>query len=87
MKNQMAAREHKEHRDGNILRPLQNTFFVAQTSQSAVSRISKSAEIREFPRLAELEFGDTAGLETCATQPLRGLNFFCVLCVLSRLNK
>jgi len=57
----------------NRIRPLQNAFVVAQTSQSAVSRISKSADFRVFPALAELEFGDTAGLETCATGFSRGL--------------
>jgi multidrug efflux pump subunit AcrB len=40
---------------------------VAQTSKSAVSRISKSADAASAPRAADLEVGDTAGLETCAT--------------------
>jgi hypothetical protein len=43
------------------------TLFVAQTSKSAVSRISKSAGFPQFPSPADLEVGDTAGLETCAT--------------------
>ena len=47
---------------------------VAQTSKSAVSRISKSAGLANsgrlpyVARLADLEVGDTAGLETCATK-------------------
>ncbi len=40
---------------------------VAQTSESAVSRISKSAAAKPFQCPADLEVGDTAGLETCAT--------------------
>jgi hypothetical protein len=46
---------------------------VAQTSQSAVSRVSKPAggpnlpTPATMPRLADMEIGDTAGLETCAT--------------------
>jgi len=48
-------------------KPLKNTVIVAQTSKSAVSRISKSADFRTFPSPADLEVGDTAGLETCAT--------------------
>jgi len=40
---------------------------VAQTSKSAVSRISKSAGRPRFIAAADLEVGDTAGLETCAT--------------------
>ena len=50
-----------------------NAFPVAQTSKSAVSRISKSAgrgdceALRHCGRPAGLETGDTAGLETCAT--------------------
>jgi hypothetical protein len=49
---------------------------VAQTSKSAVSRISKSAcaVIACAPRTCDsptdLEVGDTAGLETCATPTL-----------------
>jgi hypothetical protein len=38
-------------------------------SQSAVSRVSKPAISRAFPT-ADLEIGDTAGLETCATSAL-----------------
>jgi hypothetical protein len=47
--------------------------IVAQTSKSAVSRISKSASAansggaRKFGHPADWEVGDTAGLETCAT--------------------
>ena len=40
---------------------------VAQTSKSAVSRVSKPAGTPPFQRSADLEIGDTAGLETCAT--------------------
>ena len=43
-----------------------------------MSRISKSADFRPFPALAELEFGDTAGWETCATGFCRGLIPKCV---------
>jgi len=39
---------------------IQEVFSVAQTSKSAVARASK-------PEKADLEVGDTAGLETCAT--------------------
>ena len=38
---------------------IQEVFSVAQTSKSAVARASK-------PEKADLEVGDTAGLETCA---------------------
>jgi hypothetical protein len=47
--------------------------IVAQTSKSAVSRISKSAAAAtacacwKLERPADWEVGDTAGLETCAT--------------------
>jgi hypothetical protein len=43
--------------------------WVAQTSKSAVSQVSKPApcEYREIPRVADRDVGDTAGLETCAT--------------------
>jgi pyruvate-formate lyase len=43
--------------------------LVAQTSQSAVSQISKPApgECRANPKPADMDVGDTAGLETCAT--------------------
>jgi hypothetical protein len=40
---------------------------VPQTSKSAVSRVSKPANATPFQRLADLEIGDTAGLETCGT--------------------
>src|SRR5947209_12035705 len=46
---------------------------VAQVSKPAVSRVSKPANRcqhqarRRIPRHADLEVGDTAGLETCAT--------------------
>ncbi len=46
---------------------------AVQTSKSAVSRISKSARLENVEphppdeRFADLEIGDTAGLETCAT--------------------
>ena len=39
---------------------------VAQTSKSAVSRVSKPAN-HASSHPADLEIGDTAGLETCAT--------------------
>ncbi|HEY3760644.1 MAG TPA: hypothetical protein VGN23_02750 [Verrucomicrobiae bacterium] len=42
-------------------------IIVAQTSKSAVSRISQSAGFPMFSRPADLEVGDTAGWETCAT--------------------
>ena len=48
-------------------RPLQNPIAIAQTSPSAESRISKSAGFRPIPSAADWEVGDTAGLETCAT--------------------
>ncbi len=44
---------------------------VAQTSKSAVARVSKPADIAPVRRSADLEIGDTAGLETCATTVLR----------------
>src|SRR5947209_581013 len=46
---------------------------IAQVSKPAVSRVSKPANRcqhqagRRIPRHADLEVGDTAGLETCAT--------------------
>jgi len=40
---------------------------VAQTSESAVSRVSKPAAATQCVGSADLEVGDTAGLETCAT--------------------
>jgi hypothetical protein len=42
-------------------------FSVAQTSKSAVSRVSKPADLAHFGRPVDLEIGDTAGLETRAT--------------------
>ena len=39
----------------------------AETDKSAVSRISKSAAAPQLPPPADLEVGDTAGLETCVT--------------------
>jgi hypothetical protein len=55
------------------LNPRESPDVVAQTSESAVSRVSKPAghsptpRAGLFPRRAGLETGDTAGLETCAT--------------------
>jgi len=42
---------------------------VAQTSKSAVSQVSKPAFCKccAIPRSADMDVGDTAGLETCAT--------------------
>ena len=40
---------------------------VAQTSKSAVSQVAKPATPPPLSRPADLEIGDTAGLETCAT--------------------
>ena len=47
---------------------------VAQTSKSAVSRVSKPAPVSHDVASADLEVGDTAGLETCATHPLVALS-------------
>jgi uroporphyrinogen decarboxylase len=44
-----------------------DSHAVAQTSKSAVSQVSKPAGCAK--PLADLEVGDTAGLETCATKP------------------
>jgi putative protease len=55
---------------------------VAQTSQSAVSRVSKPADLLTAG-FADLEVGDTAGLETCATSP-GGLHHKARLIVLVR---
>jgi hypothetical protein len=44
-----------------------NEWDVAQTSKSAVSRVSKLADAPARQNVADLEIGDTAGLETCAT--------------------
>jgi hypothetical protein len=41
--------------------------IVAQTSKSAVSQVSNLPAARALRRAADLEIGDTAGLETCAT--------------------
>jgi hypothetical protein len=43
---------------------------VAQTSKSAVSRVSKPADATPLPHSADLEIDNTAGLETCATPVL-----------------
>jgi hypothetical protein len=43
---------------------------VAQTSKSAVSQVSKPANGPPVRRPADLEIGDTAGWETCATPVL-----------------
>jgi hypothetical protein len=40
---------------------------VAQTSKSAVARVSKPADRKHVARATDLEIGDTAGLETRAT--------------------
>jgi hypothetical protein len=40
---------------------------VPQTSKSAVSRVSKPADTSTCQQSADLEIGDTAGLETCGT--------------------
>ena len=44
---------------------------VAQTSKSAVSRISKSADATPGEAAAGLETGDTADWEICATSAAR----------------
>jgi hypothetical protein len=44
--------------------------LVAQTSKSAVSRVSKPADAAPWRHPADLEIGDTAGWETCATPVL-----------------
>jgi hypothetical protein len=43
------------------------TTAVAQTSQSAVSQGFQACEPHDCSSPADLEIGDTAGLETCAT--------------------
>jgi len=48
------------------MKPLLKAAAVAQTSKSAVSRISQSADFDSFSSSADLEVGDTAGLEPCA---------------------
>jgi len=51
--------------------PLPGYFIgksVPQTSKSAVSRVSKPADAAHSRRPANLEIGDTAGLEICGTQ-------------------
>ena len=45
---------------------------VAQTSKSAVSRVSKPADAANAASAADLEVGDTAGSETCATGTAHG---------------
>jgi hypothetical protein len=47
---------------------ISNIAFVTQTSESAVSQVSKPARALKFQTPADLEIGDTAGLETCATR-------------------
>ena len=49
------------------MKPLPEAAAVAQTSKSGVSWISQSADFDSFSSSADLEVGDTAGLETCAT--------------------
>src|SRR5207302_2216855 len=49
---------------------------VAQTSKSAVSWVSKPANRAPLPSPADLEIGDTAGLETCATPARRLVSGF-----------
>ncbi len=53
-----------------LLLRLKHGKGVAQTSKSAVSRVSKPARAATDQRPADLEIGDTAGLETCATPSL-----------------
>jgi signal transduction histidine kinase len=54
-------------------RRLESLRYVAQTPKSAVSQVSKPAGVesstapRSVERSADLEVGDTAGLEACAT--------------------
>jgi len=48
--------------------PASAAIKVARTSKSAVSRVSKPAAGMAAVGLADLEVGDTAGLETCATK-------------------
>jgi hypothetical protein len=43
---------------------------VAETSKSAASWVSQSANAAPWRHPADLEIGDTAGLETCATPGL-----------------
>jgi hypothetical protein len=45
----------------------QSVAKVAQTSKSAVSRISQSAAVAMCRRHAGSKVGDTAGLESCAS--------------------
>jgi hypothetical protein len=44
------------------------TAEVAQASKPAVSQVSKPASLKHVRRVADLEVGDTAGLEACATK-------------------
>jgi hypothetical protein len=58
------------------IRAMKRRKVVAQISKSAVSQVSKPAQrlpVRRFHSFwspADLEIGDTAGLETCATNRL-----------------
>ncbi|HTV41611.1 MAG TPA: hypothetical protein VMF08_13600 [Candidatus Sulfotelmatobacter sp.] len=72
----LGSREGREEREVGVEidlrahRGLRATQPVAQTSKSAVSQVSKPAgraALYNVVRLADLEIGDTAGLETCAT--------------------
>ncbi len=54
-------------RDRNMPSQGEAATEVAQTSKSAVSRVSKPANGAPSVRPADLEIDDTAGLETCAT--------------------
>jgi len=48
---------------------------VAQTSKSAVSRVSKPASCADSRTLPIGKSADTAGFETCATAPWHGKKF------------
>ena len=50
--------------------------FVPQTSESAVSQVSKLAGCSVWRGAADLEIGETAGLETCATRRSARLRVF-----------
>jgi formylglycine-generating enzyme required for sulfatase activity len=55
-------------RAAQLAQPIAQTVTtVAQTSKSAVSQVSKPAGVRKSGPPADLEIGDTAGLETCVT--------------------
>jgi hypothetical protein len=60
-------------------RPSELGWAVAQTSKSAVSRVSKPANAPRCVTSADLEVGDTAGLETCATNLSVGKNIVLLL--------